>query len=68
MQLVPLHRGGRHQESYSNFSSRRGAGGEGDFTARGGGKFKKEEKKEEDRTERMVSLGSAAGRAGGEWR
>ena len=55
-------RGGRkrYQESYSNFSTRRGAGGDGDFSTRGGGKFKKQEKAEEsDRTERMVSLGSA---------
>jgi translation initiation factor 3 subunit C len=63
-------RGGRHQESYSNFSSRRGAGGEGDFSKRGGGKFTKDEAPKEDRTERMVSLGSAnAGRGGGgNWR
>ena len=53
----------RYQESYGNFSSRRGAGGDGDFSKRGGGKFKKQEKSEEvDRTERMVSLGSAGGR------
>ena len=50
----------RYQESYGNFSTRRGAGGDGDFSKRGGGKFVKREKSEEvDRTERMVSLGSA---------
>ena len=53
----------RYQESYGNFSTRRGAGGDGDFSKRGGGKFKKQEKSEEvDRTERMVSLGSAGRR------
>ena len=51
----------RYQESYGNFSTRRGAG-DGDFSKRGGGKFKKQEKSEEvGRTERMVSLGSAGG-------
>ena len=34
----------RYQESYGNFSTRRGAGGDGDFSKRGGGKFKKQEK------------------------
>ena len=54
-------RGGRKrfQESYGNFSGRRG--GDGDFSKRGGGRFKKEEKSEQnDPTERMVSLGSSA--------
>ena len=47
--------GRRRQESYSNFSTRRGA--EGDFAKRGGGKFKKDPKEDQrDPTERMVSL------------
>jgi len=56
----------RYQESYGNFSTRRGAGGDGDFSKRGGGKFKPQPKNEEtDRTERMVSLGSASAAGGG---
>ncbi len=56
----------RYQESYGNFSTRRGAGGDGDFSKRGGGKFKPQPKNEEtDWTERMVSLGSASAAGGG---
>ena len=54
--------GRRRGDRYGSFH-------DGDFSKRGGGKFKKEAKNpDEDRKERMVSLGGGRKPRGGQWR